>query len=166
MDIQEIKQLIKLVEKSDIGELEIVEEGRKIRISKTSRLDSKFAKSSNLMNPVYVQQPGPPQAGAPPVLAGTPEPTPSNSGSEKNANLVEVRSPMVGTFYRAPAPDADTYVEVGSKVTPGSTLCIIEAMKLMNEIESEFSGKIAKILVENTQPVEYDQVLFLIEKDG
>ncbi len=163
MDIQEIKQLIKLVEKSDIGEIELVEDGRKIRISKTSRLESKFAKSSNVMNPVYLQ---PPQASVPPVPIGTTEPTPPVSENEKNANLVEVRSPMVGTFYRAPAPDADAYVDVGSKVTAGSTLCIIEAMKLMNEIESEVSGKIVKILVENSQPVEYDQVLFLIEKAG
>ncbi|HQV31530.1 MAG TPA: acetyl-CoA carboxylase biotin carboxyl carrier protein, partial [Calditrichia bacterium] len=76
----------------------------------------------------------------------------------------EVRSPMVGTFYRSPSPDADPYVEVGDTVSTGNPLCIIEAMKLMNEIESEFSGKIAKILVENGQPVEYNQVLFLIEK--
>jgi acetyl-CoA carboxylase biotin carboxyl carrier protein len=82
------------------------------------------------------------------------------SGSE----FLEVRSPMVGTFYRSPAPDADAYVEVGQNITVGQTLCIIEAMKLMNEIESEFAGKIAKIIVENAQPVEYNQVLFLIEK--
>ena len=82
----------------------------------------------------------------------------------QNENLYEVKSPMVGTFYRAPSPDADAYVNVGSNVTPGSVLCIIEAMKLMNEIESEVSGKIIKILVENSQPVEYNQPLFLIEK--
>ncbi len=164
MDIQEIKQLIKIVEKSDIGELELVEEGRKIRISKTSRLESKFAKNSNVVNPVYLQPSSMPQPEAVPALTGTPAPSPPVSETKIDENLVEVRSPMVGTFYRAPAPDADPYVEVGSDVTPGSTLCIIEAMKLMNEIESEFSGKIAKILVENTQPVEFDQVLFLIKK--
>ena len=80
-----------------------------------------------------------------------------------NANQLEVRSPMVGTFYRSPAPDADPYTEVGQRVEVGQTLCIIEAMKLMNEIESEFTGKVVKILVENAQPVEYNQVLFLIE---
>ncbi len=83
----------------------------------------------------------------------------------KSENTYEVRSPMVGTFYRAPSPDADAYVQVGSSVGEGSVLCIIEAMKLMNEIESEVSGKIVKILVENAQPVEYNQPLFLIEKN-
>ena len=80
-----------------------------------------------------------------------------------SANLHEIRSPIVGTFYRAPAPDADSYVQVGSVVSPGSVLCIVEAMKLMNEIESDVSGKIVKILVENGKPVEYNQPLFLIE---
>ena len=75
-----------------------------------------------------------------------------------------MRAPMVGTFYRAPSPDADPYIEVGEQVVPGKTLCIIEAMKLMNEIESEFTGTIKEILVENAQPVEYNQLLFLIEK--
>ncbi len=79
------------------------------------------------------------------------------------ANLHEIRSPIVGTFYRAPAPDADSYVQVGSDVSAGSVLCIVEAMKLMNEIESDVSGKIVKILVENGKPVEYNQPLFLIE---
>jgi acetyl-CoA carboxylase biotin carboxyl carrier protein len=79
------------------------------------------------------------------------------------ANLHEIRSPIVGTFYRAPAPDADSYVQVGAVVSPGSVLCIVEAMKLMNEIESDVGGKIVKILVENGKPVEYNQPLFLIE---
>ena len=79
-------------------------------------------------------------------------------------NYTEVRSPMVGTFYRSPAPDAEPYVEIGKNVEEGQTLCIIEAMKLMNEIESDYSGKVIKIMVENAQPVEYNQVLFLLEK--
>ena len=87
-----------------------------------------------------------------------------NSITETLKNLLEVKSPMVGTFYRSPSPEADVYVNVGSLVSPGSVLCIIEAMKLMNEIESEVSGKVVKILVENAQPVEYNQPLFLIEK--
>jgi acetyl-CoA carboxylase biotin carboxyl carrier protein len=80
-------------------------------------------------------------------------------------NLLEVRSPIVGTFYRAPSPNADSYVQIGQKVGVGTVLCIIEAMKLMNEIESEVSGTISKILVENAQPVEYNQVLFLVKPD-
>jgi acetyl-CoA carboxylase biotin carboxyl carrier protein len=81
------------------------------------------------------------------------------------ANLVPIKSPMVGTFYRAPAPDADPYVEENSSITVGQTVCIVEAMKLMNEIESEVEGRIARILVENAQPVEYGQTLFLVESD-
>jgi acetyl-CoA carboxylase biotin carboxyl carrier protein len=94
-----------------------------------------------------------------PMSAPAPEP----ARAEASAGLIEVTSPMVGTFYRAPAPDAPPYVEVGAKVAPGAVLCIIEAMKLMNELEAEVSGTVARILVENAQPVEYGQVLFLID---
>jgi acetyl-CoA carboxylase biotin carboxyl carrier protein len=163
MEIKEIRQLIKLVESADITEIEIVEEGKKLRISK----NSKHSAEAVFMNPAY--QPQPP-AMAPPSLPvqGLPEPTSTDTASAPAETVAseyqEVRSPMVGTFYRSPAPDADVYAEVGHNVTVGQTLCIIEAMKLMNEIESEYAGKIAKILVENAQPVEYNQVLFLIEK--
>jgi acetyl-CoA carboxylase biotin carboxyl carrier protein len=151
MDIQEIKQLIKIVEKSDIGEIELVEEGRKIRISKK--------------NPVYIQS----LMQGLPLGSVAPQTPPAESAvvaqeTTDSDRYHEVRSPMVGTFYRSPAPDADPYVDVGDSVNEGTTLCIIEAMKLMNEIESEVHGRIARILVENTQPVEYNQVLFLIEK--
>ena len=165
MDIQEIKQLIKIVEKSDIGEIELVEEGRKIRISKNSRLSSAGGPGNGMVNPVYIQSPMP----APLAESSTPKTPPSESVtvSQEAADsdkYYEVRSPMVGTFYRSPAPDAEPYVEVGDTVSEGTTLCIIEAMKLMNEIESEMQGRITQILVENAQPVEYNQVLFLIEK--
>ncbi len=158
MDIQEIKQLIKIVEKSDIGELELVEQGRKIRISKNSRAATAGPGSNGMVNPVYTQ---------PQVPAHSAEAAPGSPAAVEvpdSDKYYEVRSPMVGTFYRAPAPDADPYVEVGDTVNEGTTLCIIEAMKLMNEIESEVRGKVAKVLVENTQPVEYNQVLFLIER--
>ena len=85
--------------------------------------------------------------------------------AKAHANLIPIKSPMVGTFYRAPAPDADPYVEENSPITVGQTVCIVEAMKLMNEIESEVEGRIARILVENAQPVEYGQTLFLVESD-
>jgi acetyl-CoA carboxylase biotin carboxyl carrier protein len=159
MDFQEIKQLIKVVEKSEIGEIEIEEEGLKIRISKNSKYGVRAVET--------VQSSGPAVA---PIPAATPsQPSPQTEPEKKpepevSTNVSEVKSPMVGTFYRAPAPDADPYVEVNDTVKTGQTLCIIEAMKLMNEIQSEVSGKIVKILVENAQPVEYDQVLFLIEK--
>ena len=157
MDIQEIKQLIKIVEKSDIGEIELVEAGTKIRISKNSKLDARSL-ANGMNQPVYVQ------STAPAAAAPAPAAAPAAEEKAPGRDYLEVRSPMVGTFYRSPAPDADPYVDVGDTVSPGSPLCIIEAMKLMNEIESEHSGKIARIMVDNSQPVEYNQVLFLIEK--
>ncbi|HFE65116.1 acetyl-CoA carboxylase, biotin carboxyl carrier protein [candidate division KSB1 bacterium 4484_188] len=164
MNFQEIKQLIKVIEKSNVGEVEIVEDTFKIRVSKNSSYS-------------VVQQTVP--AATPPaasLIQSMPTPTmeapaaapaaPAEKPLEKfGDNVVEVNSPMVGTFYRAPAPDADPYVQVGDTVKVGQTLCIIEAMKLMNEIQSEVNGKVVKIMVENAQPVEYDQVLFLIEKE-
>ncbi len=162
MELKEIRQLIKIVENADIGELEIVEEGRKLRISKNSRHHA-IAQPA----PAHTYH-TPPPAGStimPTEIVPTRIEEKITVAAESPANnFLEIRSPMVGTFYRAPSPDADPYIEAGQKVEVGQTLCIIEAMKLMNEIESEYTGKIAKILVENAQPVEYNQVLFLIEK--
>ncbi len=162
MNIQEIRQLIRIVEKSDIDELEIVEEGRKIRISKNHPATQVVA-PGNGATAAYLAAPSAPPAAATEPAVPVKE-TPKEEPATDTDKYYEVRSPMVGTFYRAPAPDAAPYVEVGDTVSPGQTLCIIEAMKLMNEIQSEVSGKIAKILVENAQPVEYNQLLFLIEK--
>jgi acetyl-CoA carboxylase biotin carboxyl carrier protein len=161
MKFSEIKQLIKVVEKSDIGEIEIVEEGSKIRISKNSSM-----KQPPVLTQMEVA--GIPQNLPPKVLvqeAVVPVAAVPEAASAAEEKLEKASSPMVGTFYRAPAPDADPYVEIGDHVKVGQTLCIIEAMKLMNEIQSEVNGTIRKILVENAQPVEYNQVLFLIEKD-
>lgn len=164
MDIQEIKQLIKIVEKSDIDELELEEDGRKIRISKNSKAGAVPSPINGMPNPLFYQpQMPPPAASVPPASASVPT-APSTSAAPDTDKYLEVRSPMVGTFYRSPAPDADPYVEVGDTVSAGDTVCIIEAMKLMNEIETEVSGRIAKLMVENAQPVEFNQVLFLIEK--
>jgi acetyl-CoA carboxylase biotin carboxyl carrier protein len=167
MEIKEIRQLIKLVESAEISEIEIEEEGKKVRISKNSQ----HSAESIMMNPAPMVSytPQAPVAGAPPATAPVAPDTmspeaPAATAESPGGEFQEVRSPMVGTFYRSPAPDADAYVEVGQNITVGQTLCIIEAMKLMNEIESDFAGKISKILVENAQPVEYNQVLFLIEK--
>ncbi len=167
MDLKEVRQLIKIVENSNISEIEIEEEGKKLRITKT--FPSKNGET--VVIPSF-QQAMPPMPQAAPVQATAPAPAPApaeapaetSAAPAKKDNIVEVRSPMVGTFYRAPSPDADPYVEIGQTVAVGQTLCIIEAMKLMNEIESEVAGKIVDILVENAQPVEYNQVLFLIEK--
>jgi acetyl-CoA carboxylase biotin carboxyl carrier protein len=160
MKFNEIKQLIKVVEKSEIGEIEIVEEGSKIRISKNSSL---------VTHPpvvTYTENTATPQVS--PEFAKTPPgPAPiiETTAPVETNDFDKISSPMVGTFYRSPAPDADPYVEVGDHVKAGQTICIIEAMKLMNEIQSEFAGTIKKILVENSQPVEYDQILFLVERD-
>jgi len=116
---------------------------------------------------VRVRRPGL-EASAIPVPAARPAEEPAGPAAEEAKppkNLVPIKSPMVGTFYRAPAPDADPYVEENSSISVGQTVCIVEAMKLMNEIESEVKGRISRILVENAQPVEYGQTLFLVESD-
>ncbi len=151
MDLRKLKKLIDLVEESGIAELEITEGEEKVRISR------QVAGSSIMMAPPmqHVGMQMPMQAGAPAAPAApAPEPEPKGHA---------LKSPMVGTFYRAPSPGAPSFVEIGQSVTKGQTLCIIEAMKLLNEIESDFSGTIKAILVENGQPVEYGQPLFLIE---
>jgi acetyl-CoA carboxylase biotin carboxyl carrier protein len=145
MKISYIKKLIKIVELSEIEELEVRKWWTKVRISKR--------RSSG---------PGP---GGGRSLEVDAAPAPQAAEKPEKAadeNLVEIKSPMVGTFYRAPSPGAQPYVQVGERVTPGQVVCIIEAMKLMNEIESEVSGTIEKVMVENEQPVEYGQALFLV----
>jgi acetyl-CoA carboxylase biotin carboxyl carrier protein len=148
---EEIVNLIRLVEESKINELEIWEGRRKIRISK-GHTNSGFPAGGavQIVQPAAAPnpQPAPPDAGHVPQLA---------------PNLKEIASPMVGTFYRAPAPDADPFVEIGHAVEVGQTVCIVEAMKLMNEIGSDVRGTIRRVLVENGQPVEFGQALFLVE---
>lgn len=163
MDLNYLKKLIKILDSSDLAELEIEEEGSRIKLTKPQ------ANSVHTYTPVTM----PAQAlHSMPVSGGTEKtsgeaekPVEKKEAPAANSeNLFEVRSPMVGTFYRAPSPDADSYVKPGEIVNPGTVLCIIEAMKLMNEIECEVSGKIVKVLAENAQAVEYNQPLFLIEK--
>jgi acetyl-CoA carboxylase biotin carboxyl carrier protein len=157
MDINLIKKLIKIVEQSEITEFSVQEGDLKVSISKQNILPANFQ-----IQPNYEQSK--PQQAQPPLNSAVV--SVSEDRPEKPAdNLHEVRSPIVGTFYRAPAPDADVYVNVGDSVSTGSVLCLIEAMKLMNEIESDADGKIVKILVENASPVEYNQPLFLIQKN-
>lgn len=150
MDLRKLKKLIDLVEESGIAELEITEGEEKVRIAKVSN------------NPTFMA--------APPVhyaLPPQPVPAPANpAATEAPTPAAEeghvVKSPMVGTFYRSPSPGAPSFVELGQSVTEGQTLCIIEAMKLLNEIESDVSGTIKRILVENGQPIEYGQPLFIV----
>lgn len=156
MDLNEIKRLIQLVQKSGIGELEVTEGERTIRIT--------AAPPAQASGPIAYMVGAPPAAASPlPALAAGPSPAPDAPAKSPDAHLVPVVSPMVGTFYRSPAPDADPYVEQNSQVDLGQTVCIIEAMKLMNEIESEVRGRIERILVDNGQPVEYGQPLFLVD---
>lgn len=162
MDLKDIRLLIKMVDESGVDEVRLEQGEFRISIKKNKTV---------IASPAPVQHftlPSPPpqqvSAFAPPAPTAAAEPKPAETPKVAAANLHEVVSPMVGTFYSSPAPDADAYVKVGDTVKQGETLCIIEAMKLMNEIESDISGKIVKILVENGKPVEYNQPLFLIEK--
>ena len=164
MDLNYLKKLIKMLDSSDLSDIEIEEEGTKLKLSKPKPQKQTFA---NITPQGVPFQAAP--AGNSNTTVETVERTVKEEPAEKPAgtpaadNLFEVTSPMVGTFYRAPAPDADPYLNVGDSISQGSVLCIVEAMKLMNEIESEVSGKVVKILVEDGQAVEYNQPLFLIE---
>ena len=155
MDLRKLKKLIDLVQESGIGEIEITEGEEKVRISR--QLAAPAVMMSPHMQPMMAmpQASGGPSGGTAPAANAAPPP------AEPKGHAV--KSPMVGTFYRAPSPGAPSFVEVGQSVTKGQTLCIIEAMKLLNEIESDATGTVKAILVENGQPVEYGQPLFLIE---
>lgn len=156
MDLDLIKKLVKIIDASGVTDLEIEENGIKVKIAKKIRNTQVISQTQvPFPSAQSVQQPTETKAAEPEK--------PKMEAEELPSNLHEIRSPIVGTFYRAPGPDADSYVQVGSEVSSGAVLCIVEAMKLMNEIESEVSGKVAKILVENGKPVEYNQPLFLIE---
>ena len=155
MDINLIKKLVKIFNTSGITNLEIEEEGFKIKIANKIR---------NAQGTVIPQAAVQPSTIISPAPSNPTEETPSEVKTiESTNNYHEVKSPIVGTFYRAPAPDADSYVQIGDSVSVGTVLCIVEAMKLMNEIESDTDGKIVKVLVENGKPVEYNQPLFLIQ---
>ncbi|MEX2117364.1 MAG: acetyl-CoA carboxylase biotin carboxyl carrier protein [Bacteroidota bacterium] len=154
MDLSYIKKIIKLVEHSDVDEIEIEEEGKKIRVAKN--------RGQSGTGPQFYQLPQVPQAGYAPAPAAIPA-APAEEKAKPEKKYHEIKSPIVGTFYRAPSPDAEPYVEVGQTVKPGDVLCIVEAMKLMNEIESDVAGTVVKAVVENAKPVEYSQVLFLVD---
>ena len=151
MDLRKLKKLIDLVQESGIGEIEITEGEEKVRISRQAPAPAPMFMAAPPVQAMQVEG----QAGAASAAAAAPVPAQPTGHT--------LKSPMVGTFYRAPSPGAPAFVEVGQAVSKGQTLCIIEAMKLLNEIESDVSGSIKAILVENGQPVEYGQPLFLIE---
>ena len=153
MDFKQIQELIKIINKSNIGEISVEDKDFKIRIRQKEEHVTQVVSSVPLREPVAV--PAQPAGGA------TPEK--QKPAEHKADNLLTIKSPMIGTFYRRASPDKPLLVEVGDEVTPGQVVCIIEAMKLFNEIESEVSGKIVKILADDATPVEYDQPLFLVE---
>jgi acetyl-CoA carboxylase biotin carboxyl carrier protein len=155
MNLEEIKDLIKLVSKSGLGKVEIEREGFRISI-KGSQSEQVLVQAAPVM-------------AAPAPIAAAPVAATSNTGdaapvaASDDSKYITVKSPMIGTFYRTPGPDKDAFVNVGDSIQPGMKLCIIEAMKTFNEIESEVSGKIVKVLVDNASPVDYDQPLFLVD---
>jgi acetyl-CoA carboxylase biotin carboxyl carrier protein len=162
MDISKVRELVKLVEESGIEELEVMHKDTTIRIQKSQTM---------ALGAPAVAQPAPPAvapaAPAPAPAAEAPvsaEPA-KTAAPASNAKWKDMRSPIVGTFYRAPSPESPAFVSVGDRVAAGQTLCIVEAMKVMNEIEAEFSGTIKEILVEDGTPVEAEAVLFLVDPD-
>jgi acetyl-CoA carboxylase biotin carboxyl carrier protein len=155
MDIKQIQDLIKFVSKSGVNEVSIEEKDFKITI-KTNQEPTYVTASV----PAAIPAPAPVQAATSAVPVAT---TPVAPAASDDSKYITVKSPMIGTFYRSPGPDKPVFVNVGDEISSGKPLCIIEAMKLFNEIESEVSGKIVKILVNDAQPVEYDQPLFLVD---
>ncbi|AOW08500.1 acetyl-CoA carboxylase biotin carboxyl carrier protein [Flavobacterium gilvum] len=159
MDLKEIQNLIKFVANSGVAEVKLEMDDVKITIRTTLE--------GNVTEATYVQQlpvqNALPQAVVPQQIAAAPVAATPEAPAAENANYITIKSPMIGTFYRKPAPDKPMFVEVGKAVAKGDVLCVIEAMKLFNEIESEISGKIVKILVDDMSPVEFDQPLFLVD---
>lgn len=150
MDIKQIQDLIRFVSKSGVNEVSIEQENFKITI-KTNQVATIV--NATVPEPVAAPAPAVTQTAPAPALAPAPD----------TSHYITVKSPMIGTFYRSASPEKPLFVNVGDEIKPGAVLCIIEAMKLFNEIESEVSGRIVKILVDNASPVEYDQPLFLVE---
>jgi len=144
MKLKDIEKLVRILENSIVSEIEITDIlGRRVRISKSTDNNNVIASDNS--------------------TSAAQKKTADRKSTESKSNLKAIKSPIVGTFYRAPAPDAPPYVEVGDIVKPGQVICIVEAMKLMNEIESDITGKIAEVLVNDDEPVEYNQELFLVE---
>ena len=163
MNITQIQDLIKFVSKSGVSEVEIEQKDFKITIKTHEPAGKRGNEVIQVAMPQVQQMAAPVQVAAPaPAAASAPAAAPAPV-AESNSNLIEVKSPMIGTFYRSSSPDKPAFAEVGSTIKAGDTVCIIEAMKLFNEIESEVSGKIVKVLVNDSTPVEYDQPLFLVE---
>ena len=164
IDLRYVKKLVEMLDESTVDSIEIsTEKGMKIRISKTPQQRGGVSVASPMA--MHVAAPAAPPA-AVPIAAPSAESVAAARADEARANYLEVKSPMVGTYYSSPEPGAKQYVAVVERISKGQTLCIIEAMKIMNEIESEFDGVVREILVDNAQPVEYGQVLFRIDPNA
>ena len=158
MDIKQIQDLIKFVSKSGVNEVAIEEKDFKITIKTNQEptiVTATVPAAQQVIQPTVAPVPTP-AAPAAPATAPTPV-------ADETSKFITVKSPIIGTFYRSPGPDKPSFVNVGDEIAPGKVICIVEAMKLFNEIEAEVSGKIVKILVDDAQPVEYDQPLFLVD---
>jgi acetyl-CoA carboxylase biotin carboxyl carrier protein len=164
MDFKQIQELIKMINKSNIGEVTIEEKGFKLTI-KQKEEPAQQVYSTPVHTPVSLPAPTPLPApsSAPASQSAAAQEKASKSTDAVPDNYVTIKSPMIGTFYRSPSPGKPVFVEVGDEIAPGKVVCIIEAMKLFNEIESEVKGRIVKVLADDASPVEYDQPLFLVE---
>ena len=163
MDFKQIQELIKLINDSNIGEVTIEQKEFKLTIRQKEEQVTQMV-AAPMQTPFFSQPLAHQQqltSQAPPALLNTGEKPKQDSAA--TSNTITIKSPMIGTFYRRPTPDKPNFVEVGDEVSPGKVVCIIEAMKLFNEIESEVSGRIVKVLAEDASPVEYDQPLFLVD---
>ena len=165
MNIKEIQDLIKFVAKSGVNEVEIEQKDFKITIKaedKSAKEQQQIIVQAPAAAPAPAAIPAAPVAAAPAPAAAPAAPA-APAAAEEDSKLVTIKSPMIGTFYRSPGPDKDSFVNVGDSIGASDTVCIIEAMKLFNEIEAEVTGKIVKVLVDDATPVEYDQPLFLVD---
>lgn len=160
MELKEIQQLIKFVSNSGVDEVDIEKKDFKISIKKTSRSEVVAVQTTPVQTQITTPVTQPVQE---PVAEPKADETESKAEPAASGNLIEVKSPMIGTFYRSPGPDKPAFINVGDSINPGDVICIVEAMKLFNEIESEVSGTVVKVLVDDASPVEYDQPLFLVE---
>ena len=158
MKTKEIRDLIDFIAQTGLNEVNIETEELKISVKRQADVATRFVESAAPSTPVQSTAPAPSSA---PASA----PAPAQKPADDSSKYIEVKSPMIGTFYRSSGPETPPFVSVGDKVEKGQTVCIIEAMKLFNEIESEVSGTVVKIPLENATPVEYDQVLFVVEPD-
>lgn len=162
MDFKQIQELIKMISKSNIGELTVEQKDFRVTIKQKEDHITQMVTSNPVHTaPVYTSAPQP--AIAPQQQGAGSSPEKPKAAEPVSSNTITIKSPMIGTFYRKSSPDKPNLVDVGTDIIPGTVVCVIEAMKLFNEIESEVKGKIVKVLVEDNSPVEYDQPLFLVE---